>query len=74
LIYSLKLKIEKIGEYSFDSSGNVLNINKGSLLFNSNINMYQFRVETIYLNETYSQIFSIQVDPFSSVLPVANLK
>jgi hypothetical protein len=36
--------------------------------------MYQFRVETIYLNETYSQIFSIQIDPFSFVLPVANLK
>ncbi len=66
--------MKKLGEYSFDSSGNVLNINKGSLIYNSNINMYQFRVETIYLNETYSQIFSIQIDPLSTVLPVASLK
>lgn len=65
---------EQKDDFSFDSNGNVFNINKGALGFSANIQSYEFRVETLYLNTAYNQIFSIEVDPNSLNVPIANLK
>jgi hypothetical protein len=56
----------------FDSSHNALTINSGSLLYSPNI-VYQFVIQTAYLNTVYSQTLTIQVSN-SSTLPVATLQ
>ena len=58
--------------FSFDSTGNQLTINSGSLFYSPNI-LYQFLVKTDYLEITYSQIITLQIDP-ASVIPIASLK
>ncbi len=58
--------------FGFDSSHNALTINSGSLLYSPNI-VYQFVIQTAYLNTVYSQTLTIQVSN-SSTLPVATLQ
>ena len=47
----------------------MLNVYGGSLAFASNL-LYQFVIETDYLNTTYSQLIRIQIDS-TQTIPVA---
>ena len=58
--------------FSFDSTGNVLTINNGSLKYSPGI-AYQFTVETIYMSKNFMQIFIIEID-MNEEVPIANLK
>ena len=58
--------------YSFLPNSNSLTINKGSLIYNPFF-VYEFRVETNYLNTIYSQTINVNID-FSPTVPIANLK
>ena len=58
--------------FEFDSSHNALSINSGTLLYSPNI-VYQFVIQTAYLNTVFSQTLTIQVSN-SSTLPVATLQ
>ena len=60
-----------LGGYLFDSTGNNLNINAGSLAYYANV-IYQFTIQTAYLGITYSQVVTIQVGQFDA-LPITNL-
>ena len=56
------------GGFSFNTS-NMLKVYGGSLAFASNL-LYQFVIETDYLNTTYSQLIRIQIDS-TQTIPVA---
>ena len=61
-----------LAAYSFDTTNNVLTINVGALVYESDL-IYQFTVQTVYLNAQYSQIVTVQIDSTPSV-PIATLK
>ena len=60
--------------YYFDSTENVLTIMSGSLLSEPSVNKFHFRIETFYMNLTFSQIIQVQIDLTYYSLPFVNLK
>ena len=58
--------------FSFDSTGNTLTINSGSLLYSPSI-VYQFIIQTVYMSTIYSQEVTFQIDS-ASIVPIASLK
>ena len=60
------------GDFSFDSTFNILTIAKGGLKYYPNT-FYQFTIQTMYLKKIYSQVVNLKIDP-ASIIPIANLK
>ena len=59
-------------DFSLDTNRNTLVLNAGSLKYDQ-YKVYQFTVSTNYLNDTFSQTVTLQIDP-SSIVPIAVLK
>ncbi len=57
------------GDYSFDSTGNILTINSGGLQYYANQNN-QFIISTIHYGTTYYQIINIYVDQNINLIPL----
>lgn len=58
--------------YSFDSTGNVLTINPGSLAYQP-LRQYEFLVQTTFEGGKFAQVVRVSVDQISQI-PVAGLK